>query len=173
MSCHCNSVQICEPIRPLPPCNDCCDHKHKHKKQHKKHKACNKCYQRECNCVEYYPCLRTKCGCVSAVLTVQSEPVVYTAAGQVITYIYIITNTGTVPITGPIRIVDNKLGTQIIPCAFIPPCQSQIYGRTYTIIPEDLQVPELTNMVVAYIQVTKHKWIVTQPVPITVTNGTV
>lgn len=195
------SVRICEPVRPVccpsqqcnPCCEDDCSRRHdcsdkycKSKRSHKterKHKRdnreskdhrkrdCNKCYRRECDCIEYYPYLRVKCGCASATIAVQAAPEVYTAAGQVITYTYTITNTGTVPITGPLQICDSRLGGQIIPCTLICPSQSVSFTRTYTILPQDLQSAEIISMATAYIQIKKHKGIVTCPAVVMVTRG--
>lgn len=137
--------------------DDCDDHRSN------KYKRCNKCYRRECDCVEYYPCLRTKCGFISATLTKTANPTFYTAAGQIITYSYTITNTGSAPIYYPIQICDDKLGGQRVPPAYISPGSSQVVTRTYTISPADLADRSITNTAVAYIQVKRCKWVFTQP----------
>lgn len=147
-----------------------CDEDHRH---HKHKKRCNKCYSHNCECIEYYPCLRSRCGFVSAALTTTASPTQYTEAGQVITYHYTITNTGTDYICYPIQICDDKLGGHIIPCSNIPPCMSQTYSRTYTIISTDLEKPFITNTAIAYIKVKHNKWVVTQPTSATITRSVI
>lgn len=169
--------------------NDCHDdhhhkrHKNKDHKHHKhecndeddgcrkKNKRCNKCFRHNCSCVEFFPCLRVKCGCITASLVKSASPNFYTAVGQVITYTYTITNTGTAPICYPIRICDDKLGGQIIPRAFIQPGASQSFIRTYTITSSDLAVQGITNTASAYIEVKCRKWVYTQPSSTTITFG--
>jgi hypothetical protein len=43
-------------------------------------------------------------------LTKTANPTTYTCVGQVITYTYVITNTGNVTLTGPFKVTDDKLG---------------------------------------------------------------
>jgi uncharacterized repeat protein (TIGR01451 family) len=153
-----------------PPCkrclrDDCICEKKRNRKQ------CNKCYRFDCDCIEFFPCLQTKCGLVSATLTKTATPTFFTAAGQIITYSYTLTNTGTVPICGQIQICDNRLGVQIIPCVFIPPCSSQTFTRTYTTVPTDLTTPSITNTATACFQVTRRKAVCTPPASATITFG--
>ena len=136
-----------------------------------KRKRCDKCYRHNCDCVEYYPYIRTRCGCIAAMLTKTASVSHYTGVGQVITYYYTITNIGTEMICFPIQICDDKLGGQIIPCSNIPPCMSQTYSRTYTISPSDLDQTVITNTAIAYIKVKRNKWICTQPSSATIIRG--
>lgn len=146
-------------------------HGDKREHRNKDPKRCNKCYRHDCDCIEYYPCLRTKCGFTSAMLTKTASSARYTEAGQVITYHYTITNTGTDMICYPIQICDDKLGGYIIPHSNIPPCMSQTFSRTYTIVTPDLEQPFITNTAIAYIKVKHNKWVVTQPASATITRG--
>jgi len=137
----------------------------------KKEKRCDKCHHRKCECVEYVQCYKTKCGFISASLSVTANPTFYTAAGQLITYSYTITNTGSVTICDPIRICDDRLGGQIIPCSFILPGASQTFTRTYTTLSSDVLVPGITSSATAYIEVECKKWVSTCPASVTVTFG--
>ena len=173
----CNPCPLpCNPpsCNPCPqPCNPCSCHdcRRKHHKHRDSKKRCNKCYRHDCECVEYFPCLRVKCGFISATLTKIPNPTFYTAAGQVISYTYRITNTGSATICYPIQICDDKLGGWQIPCSYILPCSSQDFTRTYTIAAADLTVQSITNTATAYIQVKCKKWVCTQPSSATITYG--
>lgn len=137
----------------------------------KKEKHCDKCRRHKCECIEYVSCFKTKCGFISASLAKTVSPTFFTAAGQIITYTYTITNTGNVPICDAIRICDDRLGGQIIPGSFILPGASQAFTRTYTTIASDLLAPSITNTAVAYIEVDCRKWVVTNQSSATVTYG--
>lgn len=162
-------------------CEDSDNHKHYKKESESdckdsgkrtcNRKQCNKCFRYNCDCTEVFPCLRTKCGTISAVLTKAVAPYFFTTIGQVITYSYTVTNTGTAAIYGTIQICDSRLGTQIIPCTYIPPCLSQTFTRTYTTVASDLMTPYITNTAIAYIQVKKNKSVSTQPAFATITFG--
>ena len=153
------------------PCNKKEDGDHPRKKDNKnKQKRCNKCDYHKCECVEYYLSLRTKCGCVAARLTKEAIPATFSAVGDVITYLYTITNVGDVTINDSILIQDDRLGGQIIPHAFIPRGGSQTFFRTYTITPEDLVQQSIRNHATAYIQVKRSKWVFTPPAFATITS---
>ena len=140
--------------------DDC--HSEKKRKHHKcKEEDCHSEKKRECP--KTVPYLQTRCGCISASLAKSADPVTVTAAGQLITYTYTITNTGNLPICYPIQICDNKLGGQFIPGSFILPGQSQAFVRTYITIDTDLLSPTIINTATAYIQVKCDKWVCTQP----------
>lgn len=142
-----------------------CEHKRK------KEKKCDKCFRFNCKCIQYFPCLPVRCGFISATLVKSANPTFYTAVGQIITYTYIITNTGTAPICYPISICDDHLGGQFIGPIFIPPGASQTVTRTYTVTPSDLLVQTITNTAVAYIHVKCNKWVATAPSSATITLG--
>ena len=124
-------------------------------------KKCGKCKKSKCCCIEYCCSLCVKCGCVSASLTKSVSPLTYTAAGQTITYSYLITNTGSAPICYPITINDDKLGGQYIPFSYIPPGGTQTFTRTYITTPSDMSVAFITNTAIAFIRATKNKYVVT------------
>lgn len=181
MSCQRNQAVICQPpqsVHPPKSTNECCSCVSCHKKNknkstcERKKRRCNKCYKRdcECDCIEYYPCLRVKCGCISATLEVTAEPEFFTGVGEVITYLYTITNTGTAIINYPVQICDDRLGSQFNQVCIMPGC-SQTLTRTYTVGVDDLRVGSLTNKAVAYIQVKRCKWVFTPEAEITITFG--
>ena len=148
------------------------DEDDKSNRHHKrKNKQCNKCDRHDCDCVEFFNCLRTKCGFITACISKEVDPLFFTAAGQIIKYFYTITNTGTDTIKSPIQICDDKLGSQIIECVCIPPCESRVFTRTYTITAADLTTPSITNTATAFIKVKKRKWVITQQSQSTVTYG--
>jgi uncharacterized repeat protein (TIGR01451 family) len=103
-------------------------------------------------------------------LTKSASPTTYSTAGQVITYTYVITNTGNVPIMYPLQINDSVLGGQVIPCTAIAPCGgTATYTRTYTITADDLNLTSITNTAVAFIQVKPCTFVVTQGSSATIT----
>ncbi len=155
---------ICEDLH---QCNDCANHNCHQRND----KQCNKCFRDNCACVEYFSCLRVKCGVVSASLEKSASPSFYTEVGQIITYTYTITNTGTVPICYPIQICDDKLGGQIIPYSNIYPGLSQSFTRPYAITANDLLQQSITNTATACIIVKCKKWVCTDPTSATITFG--
>lgn len=147
--------------------SDCEKRSHKNKK-----KRCSKCNKSRCCCINYTPCLQTRCGCISATLTKTASPTFYTAANQQITYTYTIVNTGTTPICFPIQICDNVLGGFFINCSFIPPCSgSQSFSRVYTTTAADLLVTSITNTASANIVADKCTYVCTNQATATITNG--
>jgi uncharacterized repeat protein (TIGR01451 family) len=81
-----------------------------------------------------------------ALLTVKvASPVTFSAAGQVITYNYIVSNFGNVGISGPISITDNKTGTTQISSSGLAPGQNVIGTANYTIIQADIENGSVTN----------------------------
>lgn len=105
---------------------------------------------------------------VRASLTKTANPTTYSAVGEVIVYSYTITNTGTVPICGPIQIVDDKLG-KLEYTTSIRPGASKTFTRTYTITARDLKVDSITNTAVAHIEI-KCDRVSTRPASATITN---
>jgi uncharacterized repeat protein (TIGR01451 family) len=83
-------------------------------------------------------------------ITKVANPTTYIAAGQHITYTYNVTNTGTMPIIGPINITDNMIpGGQIMigtSSSVLPPGQSVPGTATYTITQADLDAGSVTNL---------------------------
>src|SRR5262249_55729030 len=83
-------------------------------------------------------------------LTKTANPTTYSAVGQVITYTYVIRNTGNVTLAGPFTITDNKIGT-ITPCGSGPlaPGASTSCTAPYTITLADLTAGSVTNIATA------------------------
>jgi len=84
-------------------------------------------------------------------LTKSASPVVYSAAGQVITYTYTITNTGNVTLVGPFSVTDDKLGTFtcLTSLTSLAPSGSGTCTRTYTITASNMTIPSITNTATA------------------------
>lgn len=133
-------------------------------KKKKKKKNCDKCYRRDCDCTEYYTCIRTKCGLVKICLSVATEPPSFMNAGEIINYVYTITNTGNAAICGTLRICDSRLGSQIIPEAYIAPNGRYIAKRSYTITAADVDKECVKSIVTAFAQVKCRKWVCSEPV---------
>jgi hypothetical protein len=142
-------------------------------RSHSKHESssCNKCRHHKCKCVEWLPCIETRCGPLSASLTKSANPTFYTAVGNIITYTYRITNTGCVSLCYPLQICDDKLGGMIVPPTFIPPGTSHDFTRTYVITAADLLVTSITNTAAAFFQVKECKFLCTQASSSTITFG--
>lgn len=136
----------------------------------KKKKSCNKCFSRRCRCIETFDSLRTRCGCLAARLTKTAEPLTFTAAGQVITYTFTITNVGTAVISHPIQICDSFLGGQFV-CIFLYPGQNQEIIRTYTTTQQDVQRGFIHNETIAFILVSRCKRVRTNCAETRVTLG--
>ncbi len=68
-----------------------------------------------------------------------AQPQFYTAAGQVITYTYTVTNSGNVTLGAPIAIDDDRLGLfQCTSATTLAPAQSVTCTQQYTIVAADL-----------------------------------
>lgn len=78
-----------------------------------------------------------------------ADPATYTAAGQKITYAYKVTNSGNVAISGPIKVVDDKLGTVFISGSSLSPGQNVTGTATHTISQADLDAGYITNIAYA------------------------
>ncbi len=79
-----------------------------------------------------------------------ATPKTYTAAGQVISYSYLLNNTGSVTLSAPFAVADNKVtvtcpGTPIT----LAPGESITCTATYTIQPGDLTAGSVTNTATA------------------------
>jgi hypothetical protein len=82
-------------------------------------------------------------------LTKSASPTTYSAAGQVITYTYVVKNTGNVTLSGPFNIADDKLGTfQCGTASSLVPGASTTCTKTYTIQPTDIKI--LPNSITNY-----------------------
>ena len=82
-------------------------------------------------------------------LTKSASPTVYSAVGQVITYTYVITNTGNVTLPGPFTITDNKIATVTCPTGSLAPSATRTCTGTYTIQAADMTVSSITNIATA------------------------
>lgn len=78
-----------------------------------------------------------------------ADPATYSAAGQTITYAYKVTNSGNVVISGPIRVIDDKLGTVLISSSALSPGQNVTGTATHTISQDDLDAGYITNVAYA------------------------
>src|SRR5207249_1726667 len=83
-------------------------------------------------------------------LVKSASPTTYSAVGQVITYTYTITNSGSTTLAGPFSVADNKLGT-INPCGSGPlaPGASTRCTSPHTITQSDIDAGSLTNIATA------------------------
>jgi uncharacterized repeat protein (TIGR01451 family) len=83
-------------------------------------------------------------------LTKSANPTTYSTVGTVITYTYVVKNTGKVTLSGPFSISDNKLGT-ISPCGTGPlaPGASTSCTATHTITQADLTAGSIVNIATA------------------------
>ena len=82
-------------------------------------------------------------------LAKSANPTVYSAVGQVITYTYVITNTGNVTLLGPFTITDNKIATVTCPTGSLAPSATRTCTGTYTIQAGDMSVSSITNTATA------------------------
>jgi hypothetical protein len=72
-------------------------------------------------------------------LAKSASPMIYSSAGEVITYTYTVTNTGSATLNGPVMVNDDKLGTfQCGPAADLVSGASVTCTRTYVIQTGDL-----------------------------------
>jgi uncharacterized repeat protein (TIGR01451 family) len=76
-----------------------------------------------------------------------ASPTIYSSAGQTITYTYIVTNTGNVPVTG-LAIADNKT-TVTLASNTVDPGQSVTGTATYQITGSDISAGSVTNKATA------------------------
>ena len=76
-----------------------------------------------------------------------ASPTTYDHAGEVITYTYVITNSGNVTLAQPFTITDDKLGTITCPAtpATLAPTETITCTKTYTIKQADLDNGSITN----------------------------
>ena len=77
-----------------------------------------------------------------------ANPMTYDHVGQVITYTYVVKNTGNVTFTAPVTIADNKT-TVTCPSTLLAPGASLTCSATYTITQADLDAGHVTNAATA------------------------
>src|SRR5439155_588479 len=82
-------------------------------------------------------------------LVKSASPTTYNAVGQVITYTYIITNSGNTTLAGPFTVTDDKQGT--IPCGTGPlaPSASITCSSPHAVTQSDIDAGSLTNIATA------------------------
>lgn len=83
------------------------------------------------------------------VLEKSADSITYDALGQTITYTYKVTNSGNIMISGPITVIDDKLGTVFISSSSLSPCQSVTGTATHTVSQSDLDTGSITNIAYA------------------------
>jgi len=76
----------------------------------------------------------------------------FAAVGDVLSYDYIVRNTGNVTMTNPVTVIDDKIGT--VPCPALPagglvPGNSLTCSATYTVTQADIDVGAVTNVAYA------------------------
>lgn len=91
----------------------------------------------------------TAAGKPSLSLEKTASPKKYSTAGQTITYAYKVTNTGSVVISGPIKVTDDKLGTVLISNTALGPGKNITGTATYTITQADIKAGSVTNEALA------------------------
>ncbi len=97
-----------------------------------------------------------------AALTIKkvASPMIYTASGQTITYIYTVTNLGNVDINTPITVTDDKFGTITIPnpsSGILSPGSSITGTSSYKITDTDINTGSVSNLATATGLVTDNK----------------
>jgi uncharacterized repeat protein (TIGR01451 family) len=84
--------------------------------------------------------------CISVTKT--ASPTIYSAAANIITYTYVVTNTGNVTLN-PVTLTDNKLGTITLPVSSLAPGASTTATFKYTITSNDIKAGCITNVATA------------------------
>ncbi len=82
-------------------------------------------------------------------LTKSASPTTYILVGDVITYTYVITNTGNVTLSGPFTITDDKASVTC-PTGGLAPGATLTCTATYTITQSDIDNGSVTNTAVAH-----------------------
>ena len=85
-------------------------------------------------------------------LTKGASPATYSAVGQTITYSYVLKNTGTVPLTSPFTVSDDKATVTVTPPAdgTLSPEETTTGTATYTITQADIDAGSVTNTATAH-----------------------
>lgn len=143
---------------------------------------CSSCYKCESECcckkkkcckdpynIKYVPCYKTRCGIITAALSATASPAQVTAVGQIITYSYTITNTGSDMIRYPIKLID-RTGKENF-CAMIAPYSSQTFTSTYVVLASDITAGTIVNTAKAFVVVCEGIWVCTNEVSIITTVG--
>ena len=88
----------------------------------------------------------------SATIFKSATPATYGAVGDVISYSYLVTNTGNISLTGALTVSDDKVTTvncPALPVAGLPPGGTRICTASYSILQADLDAGLVTNTAAA------------------------
>ncbi len=96
-------------------------------------------------------------GTTELTLAKSASPGTYTAAGEVISYSFLVTNTGDAPLAGPVTIDDDRATDESCPAVttvgdgdtFLDPGESITCTATYTITAADVTAMSVTNLATA------------------------
>ena len=80
-----------------------------------------------------------------------ANPTTYSAVGQMITYTYVVTNTGNTTLTGPATVADNKV-TVTCPAGDLAPGATVNCTATYTITQADINAGSVVNIASATVE---------------------
>lgn len=84
-------------------------------------------------------------GSVGLALTKLADPLSFSAVGDVISYSYLVENTGTVPLAGPVTVDDDRASVTCPPVVSLEPGATVTCTATYTISQQDLDTGSVTN----------------------------
>jgi hypothetical protein len=82
-------------------------------------------------------------------LAKSASPTTYTAAGDVIAYAYLLTNSGNVALSGPFTVADDKANVSCPVTASLAVSAAITCSASYTITPADVTAGSVTNVATA------------------------
>jgi len=99
------------------------------------------------------------------VLNTVASPTTFTAAGDVITYSYRVTNSGSEPIFAPIQIQSDLLGSTMLEARYIAPGATVLFEDVfvYTVTAANVTSGTVSNTSTAFIQIECDKILMSQP----------
>lgn len=129
------------------------------------------CYPQTC-CPQYYPCIRTKCGFYTVMLSVTASQTTY-EIDNTIRYSYTIINTGSEPICHPVTIQTDKLGTTTISVGYLAPGASYTSSNLFDhqITSTDVSNQSYTIVSTALVQIECNKTLASPAVSTTVNSA--
>jgi uncharacterized repeat protein (TIGR01451 family) len=100
---------------------------------------------------------QTTVGIPGLALVKSATPLSYSAVGNVISYSFLVTNTGNVPLAGPVTVIDDRAIDETCPALTtvgdndtnLDPGESVTCTATYTIVQADLDAGSVTNTATA------------------------
>jgi uncharacterized repeat protein (TIGR01451 family) len=92
---------------------------------------------------------QTTVGVQGLSLAKSADPITYSAVGDVISYDYVVTNTGSVPLAGPVTVTDDRATATCPVTASLAPAASITCTATYTITQADIDAGTVTNTATA------------------------